>query len=332
MALSRLKTIWAVAFDVYVRFTAHDAWAISSHVALSVLLALFPFLIVVTSIASLIGTDEIAAQVVSLAFEGWPPALAAPISGEVTRVLTGRRLDLLTIGVVLLLWTSSSAVEAMRIALVRAYGVPDMRWWYWTRLQSIGFMLLGAVGMFLLAFAVVLWTPIWEFATYLVPDLGVATNSAVVFRYAATGAFLCGGLVLAHLWLPPQQIPVASTLPGTFLTMLLWLLGAGMFGYWLGRFANYASTYAGLGSVMAVIFFLYINSVAFILGGELNAVLATRKRTREAREATATAPEPAKEPSEKPGVVSSKEESTRNGKARHRRPAHRNGKRGTARP
>jgi membrane protein len=310
-----------------VRFNAHDAWAISSHVALSVLLALFPFLIVVTSIASLIGTDQIASQVITLAFEGWPPALSTPISSEITRVLTGRRFDLLTIGVVLLLWTSSSAVEAMRVALVRAYGVPDMRWWYWTRLQSIGFMLLGAVGMFLLSFAVVLWTPIWEFVAAMVPDIGIATDSALIFRYTATGAFLAGGLILAHLWLPPQQLPILAALPGTLLTMTLWLFGAGIFGYWLSHFANYASTYAGLGSIMAVIFFLYINSVAFILGGELNAVLATRRRTREAREATASAPEPAG----KADVVSSKEETARDTSPGSGRPARRNRKRGKAR-
>ena len=285
-----LKTVWSIGYDLYLRFAAHDGWAIASHVALSVLLALFPFLIVVTSIASLVGTDEIASQIVTLAFEGWPPGLAAPLSYEITRVLTGRRLDLLTIGVLLLLWTSSSAVEAMRVALVRAYGVPDMRWWYWTRLQSIGFMLLGAAGMFLLSFAVVLWTPLWNFATSLMPQLGVATWSGLAFRYTATGLFLMVGLILAHLWLPPQRIAIFATLPGTILTMLLWLTGAAVFGWWLSHFATYASTYAGLGGIMAIIFFLYINSVAFILGGELNAVLAARKRVREARE---DEPEPA---------------------------------------
>jgi membrane protein len=308
VAISRLKTLWEIVYDVYVRFTAHDAWAIASHVALSVLLALFPFLIVVTSLASLLGTDEIATQTVSLAFEGWPPTLSAPLSNEITRVLTGRRLDLLTIGVVLLLWTSSSAVEAMRVALVRAYGVPDMRWWYWTRLQSIGFMLLGAIGMFLLAFTVVLWTPLWNFALSVFPDLGVATWSGLAFRYTATGLFLIGGLILAHLWLPPQQIPIASTLPGTFLTMVLWLMGAGVFGWWLSHFANYASTYAGLGSIMAVIIFLYINSVAFVLGGELNAVLSTRRRAREQKEA--------EEQEAQANVVSSKEETARGGSRR----------------
>jgi membrane protein len=204
----------------------------------------------------------------------------------------------------------------MRVALVRAYGVPDMRWWYWTRLQSIGFMMLGAIGMFLLAFTVVLWTPLWSFALSVFPDLGVATWSGLAFRYTATGLFLMGGLILAHLWLPPQQISIFASLPGTFLTMLLWLAGAGIFGWWLSHFANYASTYAGLGSIMAVIVFLYINSVAFILGGELNAVLATRKRTREARETV-------EEPGARANVVSSKEETESVG-SRPRRAARRN--------
>jgi uncharacterized BrkB/YihY/UPF0761 family membrane protein len=136
--------------------------------------------------------------------------------------------------------------------------------------------------------------------------------------------FLMGGLILAHLWLPPQRIPVIATLPGTLLTMVLWLLGAGVFGYWLGSWANYASTYAGLGGIMAVIFFLYINSVAFILGGELNAVLAARRRTREAREASEV-----EEPPEKAGVVSSKEETARD-KSGPGRTAQRNRKRNKA--
>jgi membrane protein len=283
-----LKSIWKVTYSVYVRFNAHDAWAISSHVALGVLLALFPFLIVVTALASLVGTPEAANEVVSLAFEGWPPVLSDPLANEVTRVLTGRRVDVLTIGVALLLWTASSAVEAMRVALVRAYGIPDMRSWYWTRLQSIGFMLLGALGMLLLSVLVILWGPIWEFATSRTPPLRMITGTTDFVRYAGTGLFLTGGLVLAHIWLPPQRIGFIATLPGTLLTMLLWLISATAFGVWLAGFANYASTYAGLGGVMAVIFFLYCNSAAFILGGELNAVLMARRKTREAKEAAAS--------------------------------------------
>ncbi|MGQ4275042.1 YihY/virulence factor BrkB family protein [Terrihabitans sp. B22-R8] len=289
-----LKSLWSIFYSVYVRFEAHDAWAISSHVALGVLLAIFPFLIVVTALASLIGTPEAANEVVGLAFEGWPGVLADPLSSEVTRVLTGRRIDVLTIGVLLLLWTASSAVEAMRIALVRAYGLPDTRAWWLNRIQSIGFMLLGAFGMLLLSVTVVLWTPIWDFATSFTPPLRLITGTADSVRYAGTGLFLAGGLVLAHLWLPPQRISIVCVLPGTLLTLFLWLLSASVFGFWLAGFANYASTYAGLGGIMAVIFFLYINSASFILGGELNAVLlAFRKKRDAARQADAKMAEPA---------------------------------------
>jgi len=294
LALSRLKTLWAFVYDLNNRLAAHDAWAMASHVTLAVLLALFPFLIVVASIASLVGTPELANGIVGLAFEGWPPQLSAPLASEITRVLTGRRLDLLTIGVVLLLWTSSSAVEAMRVALVRAYGVPDMRWWYWNRLQSLAFMLLGAAGMLLLSVSIVLWTPIWDSVTGYLPELKAATWSAVAFRYTATGVFLAGGLILAHIWLPPQRLDVGSTLPGTVLTLMLWLATAAGFGWWLSHFANYASTYAGLGGIMAVIFFLYMNSLAFIFGGELNAGLAIRRRKKKEAQQEAESAEGAK--------------------------------------
>ena len=42
-----LRSVPALAF---VRFIAHDGWAIASHIALSVLMSLFPFLILVTAL------------------------------------------------------------------------------------------------------------------------------------------------------------------------------------------------------------------------------------------------------------------------------------------
>jgi membrane protein len=103
-------------------------------------------------------------------------------------------------------------------------------------------------------------------------------------RYTLTGVFLAGGLLLAHVWLPPGRVGLLTAVPGVVLTLILWLVGASAFGYWFSRFSNYASTYAGLGSIMAVIFFLYINSALFILGGEVNAVLCARREARETRQ------------------------------------------------
>src|SRR5215475_1898687 len=88
-----------VALDAYFRFLADDGWAIASHIALSALMALFPFIIVVTSLAaSWFGSKELADEVATLLLEAWPDTVAEPIAREIHNVLTRTRGDVLTLG------------------------------------------------------------------------------------------------------------------------------------------------------------------------------------------------------------------------------------------
>ena len=69
----RLIRFWyRAAVSAYNRLNSNDGWAIASHIALSVLMALFPFLIVLTSIAAYFGTKEIVDAVTDLMLETWP--------------------------------------------------------------------------------------------------------------------------------------------------------------------------------------------------------------------------------------------------------------------
>src|SRR5712671_3814381 len=117
-----------VAIDAYNSFVEDDGWALASHIALSALMALFPFLIVVTSLAaSFLGSKELADEVARLLLETWPQEVAAPIAGEIHNVLTTTRGDVLTIGVALAVYFASSGIESLRIGLNRAYGVLETR-------------------------------------------------------------------------------------------------------------------------------------------------------------------------------------------------------------
>ena len=60
MLLTRLA--YRVIVDAFYRFNADDGWAIASHIALSVLMSMFPFLILVTAIAGFIGSENLAAE------------------------------------------------------------------------------------------------------------------------------------------------------------------------------------------------------------------------------------------------------------------------------
>jgi hypothetical protein len=69
------------------RFVLHDGWAIASHIALSALTSLFPFLILLTALAPIFGTEPIADEAANLILEAWPKEVAGPIAGEVRTVL-----------------------------------------------------------------------------------------------------------------------------------------------------------------------------------------------------------------------------------------------------
>ena len=61
-------------------------------------MALFPFLIVLTSLAGFFGSKELADQAASLLLQTWPPQVADSISGQIHDVLTTTRTDALTVG------------------------------------------------------------------------------------------------------------------------------------------------------------------------------------------------------------------------------------------
>src|ERR1700754_1861634 len=161
--------------DAFYTFLADDGWAIASHIALSTLMALFPFLIVLTSLAAFFGSKNLADQPASLRLQCWTIQVADASSGEVHDVLTTTRGDALTIGVVLAIYFASNGIERLRVALNRAYSVVEPRSWYWLRLESIGYTLIAAFTTLAMAFFIVLGPLILEAARRHIP-LIVETN------------------------------------------------------------------------------------------------------------------------------------------------------------
>ena len=269
-ALQRLiSPFWRAALI----FNAADGWAIASHVALTALMALFPFLIFLTAIAAFFDLSSLSATVVALIFDSVPQRIAGPIANEVKNVLLVPRGDILTIGVALALWFASSGVEAMRIGLNRAYGAVENRNFLWLRLESIGFVLVGTLVSLTIAFLLVLAPIAWTSIVELLPAAADFSWSLTLLRYAVTFVIAGGGLLVAHLWLPCGRRRIRDILPGIGLTLAAWIAGAEGFSLYLADFGNYASTYAGLAGVMTAIVFLYLMAVILLYGATLNAAL-----------------------------------------------------------
>ena len=268
-----LRTIYKVIYDAVFHFVEDDGFAMASHVALSTLLAVFPFLIFGTALASFLGASQFSSTAVHLIFDTWPEAIAKPLADQVVQVLTIPRGGLLTISVLAAAYFASNGVEALRISLNRAYRVPETRPWYFNRLASLGYVLIAVLIFAILSILLVAVPLALNYTRQWLPKLADILEIVFSWRIYGTIFLLLAGLMILHLWLAAGRRRVLDVIPGVILTLVFWSIGALLFAYYLSTFANYTATYAGLASVMIVLIFLYMLAVIFIMGAEINAAL-----------------------------------------------------------
>lgn len=272
------------------RLYQDDGWAMASHLTLSALMALFPFLIFVAAIASFFGAGDLADQAAELLFETMPEDVAGALAREVGKVLSGPGAGVLTVSILVMFYLASNGVEAVRAALTRAYGSDPGRSFWFLRLQSAGFVVIGALACLALALLGVLGPLIWSLLQRWFPNLADLSDSFQLFRYVIVGSLLTAALTAAHLWLPGKgNWRELRIWPGIVGTLLLWWIATTIFAAYLENFANYVSTYAGLAGIVTALFYLYIMSLILIFGAELNAAIArtsprANRRRRERKE------------------------------------------------
>lgn len=265
-----------ILLGAYHKFDRDDGFALASHIALSALTSLFPFLIFLTALAGFFGKKEIAEAATKILFEAWPERVAGPISREIQSVLTQPSAGRLTFGAVFAIYFSSSGVESLRIALNRAYDAIEIRPWWVLRLKAILFVFVGALSLLVISFLLVL-APLAKviaehYAPVLVRELAPLYGPV---RYGVTTAVLGAAALSAHLFLPARRPPLLKIAPGLVLTLIVSIAFGAGFGAYLAEFAiNYVSTYAGLASIMIALVFLNALAAIFIFGAELNQAIA----------------------------------------------------------
>lgn len=268
-----LKSLPSALLAALIRFNRHHCWTMSSHVALSLMLALFPFAIFSLSVASGFVGQVDTAELAGLIYGTWPEMIAGPIEKELLAVLEQSGVRSLTIGGLLALFFASNGVDAIRSALVMAYHDDDPLNFWQSRLRCLVFVLGGAALLTaVLYFAVGL--PI-KLALFKLNNPQLEAQFLTIDRVnlAIGVAMLAAGLLACHVWLTGVRHRIRDVLPGIFLTLFLWGVAAQLFGYYIAEFATYSVTYAGLAGVMAALIFLYLMAAIFILGAEFNGQL-----------------------------------------------------------
>lgn len=285
--MQRYRTLLEAIYRLY----EHSGFAMAGAMAFSFVISLFPFCIFLGALAGVFGGRELANQAVAQLFQILPQKVAAGIAPQVESIMGSSRIDLLTASAGLALFFATTAIETLRTALNGAYRVVETRSYFLCLLRSMLFVFLSAVAVLVLAWAVIVGPVI---AARVEPDLTQSlldsTWLGATLRYGLAAVVIAALLITFHLRLAAGKRRVTDVWPGVLLSMVLWLVVAGVYSYYL-NFSDYSRFYAGLSQLMVALIFFQLTAVIVILGAELNRGIYEFKRLRVAR-VEARAPSP----------------------------------------
>jgi len=174
------------------------------------------------------------------------------------------------------LWSGSAAVGALIEAFNIAYGVEeDSRSFIKKKGTTLGLTLLLALFINLAFILLVFGRRIGQWIADQV-GLGSAFNVLWnVLRWPLAIAAIMAILAVLYYAGPDieQSFPWIS--PGSVVATILWLIATAVVGIYVSFFKP-GSAYGVVGSVLVLLFFLYVTGIVFLLGAELNALLAKR--------------------------------------------------------
>lgn len=253
--------------------TFEDGFTHAGNFAYLSLITLFPFVILLASVAGTLGrTAEGLAAVRTFlrALPGGVAEIVAPTINNLVAAPAGG--GLITFGVIVALWTSSGVLVTLRTMVSQAYrSTSSMPFWRW-RLLGLA-EVLGLVVLLLIAFAAQVVVTgaetfvyrLMPFAADLFPMLGLQRIVPAVLLFLALWALfnqLC-----------PRRFAPAPTWPGALMTATAWTGTTLMLPLVLGLLGGYDMTYGSLAGVIIALLYFYIIGLGLVLGAQVNAAV-----------------------------------------------------------
>ncbi len=260
-------------------FQRDDALGLAAQLAYYLILALFPFILVLVSLMGTFGSQELASEVLGYFRQVMPRQAYEIVETFTGNIVSGRAEapGLLSFGILFTIWAASGAFAALINALNRAYDVQETRPFWKVRaiavLMTLGLSVLILVGVLLL----ILGPQIGQFIASL---FGLGDLFELVWnivRWPVALFFMVFTVALLYYFAPDANQPFRWITPGGLIGVVLWVLASVGFNFYASNFGSYNKTYGSIGAVIVLLLYLYISSLTILFGATLNAILVRMK-------------------------------------------------------
>lgn len=246
-------------------------WAAS--LAYYFFLALFPALLFVVSLASVLPMQHLLDRIVVMLSRVAPGDVVAIAQEQIAQITRQPQHGVLTLSLLAAIWSTSSGMTAIVDTLNQAFHVTEGRPWWRVRLTAIA-LTLALTLVVLVAFALVMVGPA---AAQRVADWLALGPSVVwtwnIVRWPAAFALVVTTLGCVYHFAPDSKREWTWITPGAVTAAVLWLLVSLGFKWYASHFADYQKTYGAIGGVMVALLWFYFTSLAILLGAQLDATI-----------------------------------------------------------
>jgi len=256
-------------------FQRDDALGLAAQLAYYLILALFPFILVLVSLMGTFGSEELASEVLTYFQRVMPQQAYAIIETFTANIISGRAEapGLLSFGIIFTIWAASGAFAALINALNRAYDVQETRPFWKVRsiaiLMTLGLSILVLIGVLLLVLGP-------QIGDTIAQVFGLKDTFELVWniaRWPAALFFMVFTVALLYYFAPDVEQPFRWITPGGLIGVLLWVLASFAFNIYVSNFGSYNKTYGSIGAMIVLLLYLYISSLTILFGATLNAIL-----------------------------------------------------------
>ncbi|HWC16789.1 MAG TPA: YihY/virulence factor BrkB family protein [Terriglobales bacterium] len=262
-----------VAVSVYKEVQRTRVFNVAAGLSYYFLLSLFPLLILLATLLGYLPIPRLFDQALDFAARFVPSEAMGLVQKILRSVLTPSRGGLLSLGVIGTLWAASGGFSAMIDALDIAYDSRTSRPMLKQRLLAIGLTFMTGGLMALAMLFTLAGDRAGHFLSSVLHLSYVFEHSWGLIRWGIIVSCIVLSMELLYFFGPNIQQRFKHTLPGAVVGTALWILISAAVNIYISHFANYNKTYGTIGAVIALMFWLYVSSIAILIGAELNSEL-----------------------------------------------------------
>ncbi|ENR7986540.1 TPA_asm: YihY family inner membrane protein [Listeria monocytogenes] len=264
---------------VSARVGRNDVSGNAAQLAYYMLFSIFPMLLIAATLLAYLHIDK--DSVFNMIKEFAPDQIMDFLEENLNNLLTQKNGGLLSIGIIATLWSASNGMNAVMKSLNKAYGVTNKRNYVVQRLLSMFFTLamLATVGatLLLLVFG-------QQIGMFLINHLNFSEDFLSFWnnlRWTVTLIVIFVVFTFLYWVAPNRRSTLISVLPGALFSTIGWIVASLGFAYYVNNFGNYSATYGSIGVIIILMLWFYLTGIILMIGGELNATLAIRKKKKE---------------------------------------------------